>query len=420
MKSISKLEYYKKKYRSLIGNSSSLFSIKTIDLVLGFLLIPYLILKVGMHYFGVYAFAMALALFFVNILNYGFNLSAVRDIATSKKDALKVNRIFNEVFWTKLFIFILLFPTYLILVYRVPQFSQYKTLYIYSSLLLFGDLFSLRWLFMGLEKMKFIALIHLVGTSIYVVLVYCYIKHPLDYYKIPMFHGIGMIFTSLSSFVWIVKKHKIKIRRIPFSQVMSYLKINFSSFVNSLLPSTYGSVLVFIVGWVGLPIQVSFIHIGLKFTAAFSTLNNVLTNVFFPIANRKKNSLKSIRKALNSIGLFMSLLMFVSASYLVQYWLHFENTIELENTIDVLQLLSPVPFLMALISSYGVNGLLVIYKDSLYGIITMSSSLIMVVLALVLVPSTLFLGGAIAFLIGRSVYALLSYYFFKKMIQYAK
>jgi len=383
-------------------------------------MIPFLILKVGLHNYGVYAFAMALAWFFVNLLNYGFNLSAVREIATSKKEALELSTIFNNVFWVKLFLFFLLYPTYLILVYNVPQFSQYKTLYIYSSLLLFGDLFSLRWLFMGLEKMQFIALIHLIGTSIYVILVYYYIESPVDFFKIPLFQGIGMIFTSLISFVWIVKKYKIKMKRIPFKQVLMYLKINFSSFINLLLPSTYGSVLVFIVGWVGLPIQVSFIHIGIKFTAAFSTLNNVLTNVFFPIANRKKNSLKSIRKALNTIGLAMSLLMFLIASYLVKYWLPFESSLQLENTIAVLQLLSPVPFLMALNSSYGVNGLLVVYKDSLYGIITLCSSLIMVILAFVLVPNTLFLGGAIAFLIGRTVYALLSFYFFKKSTEYAK
>lgn len=418
MKFNSKL--FKIKYRSLLGNSGSLFSIKTIDLVLGFWMIPFLILKVGLHNYGVYAFAMALALFFVNLLNYGFNLSAVRDIVKSKKNPLKLTRTFSDVFWVKLALFILLYPVYLTLIYNVPQFSEYKTLYFYSSLLLFGDLFSLRWFFMGLEKMKFIALIHLVGTVIYVGLVYCYIEAPEDYFKIPLYNALGMIFTSLVSFIWVIRKHKIKIKRTSFSKVIHYLKKNFSSFVNLLLPSTYGSVLVFIVGWVGLPIQVSFIHVGLKFTGAFSTLNNVLTNVFFPIANRKKNSLKAIRRALNITGFIMSLFMLICANYLVKYWLYFETTTQLDNTIAVLELLSPVPFLMALISSYGVNGLLVIYKDSLYGKITLFSSFIMVALAFILVPNTLFLGGAVAFLIGRTVYALLSYYFFNKAVLHGK
>jgi len=419
LKSTLKSSYYQKKYRSLITNSSSLFSIKTIDLVLAFWMIPFIILKVGLHNYGIYAFAMALALFFSNVLGYSFNLSAVRDIAKSKKDPVKLTYLFNDIFWAKLFIFTLLFPVYIILIYNVPQFAAYKTLYLYSSLLLIGDLFSLSWFFMGLEKMKFIAFIHFMGTIIYALLVYCCIKDPTDYYKIPLFQAIGLIVTSLVSFVWVMKKHKIKIKKSSFARVLSYLKINFSSFINLLLPSTYGTVLVFIVGAVGLPIQVGFMHIGLKFTAAFSALNSILTNVLFPIANRKKNSLKAIRKALNRTGFMMSLLMFVSASYLVAYWLPFESATELDNTIAILQLLSPVPFLMSLVSSYGVNGLLVHYRDIQFGKITLFSSLIMIVLAFVLVPKTLFIGGAIAFLIGRMVYAFLSFYFFNKTNKHA-
>ena len=415
----SKLNFYKKKYRSILANSGSLFSIKTIDLVLGFWMIPFLIWKVGLHNYGIYAFAMALGLFFVNLLNYGFNLSAVRKIAKSKKDPTELSKIFNDVFGVKLFLILILYPIYLLLIYYIPEFSQYKLLYFYSSLLMFGDLFSLRWFFMGIEKMKFIALIHLIGTSIYVVLVFFFIENPLDYYKIPFFQFIGMVFTSIVSFIWVVKNMKIKMKLIPLSRVIYYLKMNFSSFVNLLLPSTYGSIIVFVVGWIGLPVQVSFMHIGMKFTAAFSSLNTVLTNVFFPIANRKKNSLKQIRLALNRTGFLMSLLMFVSATFLVEYWLKFESQDYLEKTILVLQFLSPIPFLIALVSSYGVNGLLVSYRDILFGKITLFSVLIMVVLSVVLIPKTLFLGGAIAFIIGRLIHALLSLYFFKYKKEYA-
>ena len=66
-----------KKYRSVLENSISLFSLKAIDLALNLWLIPFLILKVGLYNYGLYAFAMALVLFFVNLLNYGFNLNVI-------------------------------------------------------------------------------------------------------------------------------------------------------------------------------------------------------------------------------------------------------------------------------------------------------------------------------------------------------
>ena len=68
-----------KKYQSIIENSISLVALKGVELTLTIGLIPYLIAKVGMHNYGVYAFAMAMVLFFVNILGVNpssFSLNA--------------------------------------------------------------------------------------------------------------------------------------------------------------------------------------------------------------------------------------------------------------------------------------------------------------------------------------------------------
>ena len=70
-------------------NTLSLLTLKAIELGLTIGLIPYLILKVGFHNYGVYVFAMSLMLFFVNILSYGFDLSTVREISKNKNEDRK-------------------------------------------------------------------------------------------------------------------------------------------------------------------------------------------------------------------------------------------------------------------------------------------------------------------------------------------
>ena len=72
-------------------------------------LIPYLIFKVGLDNFGIYTFAMALILFLQNVLNYGFNLATVREIAKNKNDKVKLNQIFSEVISGKLFLLFFIF-----------------------------------------------------------------------------------------------------------------------------------------------------------------------------------------------------------------------------------------------------------------------------------------------------------------------
>ena len=402
------------KYSSILENSVSLFSLKAIDLALNLWLIPFLILKVGLYNYGLYAFAMALVLFFVNLLNYGFNLSTVRDLAKTKGNPQQLQTIFNEVFSVKLVLFLFLTALFLVLTFWIPKFSNYKTLYLMSSLLLLGDLFSLRWFFMGLEKMKFIALIHLAGTCIFVLLALRFVHEAEDYYKIPLFEAIGMFLTTLFSFAWVLKSYRFRLQLLPFKSVFRYLKENFSAFLNLLLPSTYGTGIVFLVGVFALPVHVSLMQIGVKFSGAFSTVNTVMTSVFYPLVNRNITAMFSTRMVLLGMGFFLSLGMFLFCNFLITSWLQFEEPSHLLQTVHLVKLLSPIPFLVACISSYGWNGLLPLYQDKLFGRITAFASAVMILAAVLLVPLHSYLGGAVALLLARIVHAGLSFYFFKK------
>ncbi|GGF81763.1 oligosaccharide flippase family protein [Wenyingzhuangia marina] len=402
-----------KKVFQLVENVSALFSLKVIDLGLSLWLIPYLILKIGLHNYGVYALAMSLILFFVNILNYGFNLSTVRELARHKNDNIKVNLIFNEVFSVKLFLFALLFLLFIGVSFIIPKFSEHFHLYFFASLILLGDLFSLRWFFMGIEKMKFMTLIHLCSTGIFTILVLICITLPSDYVTIPLYEAIGLLISAVFSFIWVLKKYKIQIKLISFTAVLNYLKIHFNSFVNLLLPSTSGTLIVLLSGMLVGPSFVGLTQIGVKFTAAFTTLNTILTSAFYPLINRNKEIEVTTRKILNSLGFLVSISMFLLGEFLTKTWLNFESEAMMQNMVMIVKILSPIPFLAALVSSYGINGLLTQYKDKLFGRITLISTSVMLITAIVLVPLYPIIGAAVSFLSARIVYSGLSYYYLK-------
>jgi hypothetical protein len=80
---------------------------------------------------------------FVNVLNYGFDLSAVRDLAANKNDSLKMNQLLTsfsvKLFFTRYY----LFHNFIVVLF-VPRFIENRMIYLLASLLLI-DLFSLRW-----------------------------------------------------------------------------------------------------------------------------------------------------------------------------------------------------------------------------------------------------------------------------------
>ena len=402
-----------KKYQSIFENSISLFALKAIDLGLTIGLIPFLIVKVGIHNYGIYAFAMALLLFMVNIMNYGFNLSTVREIAKHKNDQTFLNNCLNEVFSVKLLLYAVLMVVLIFLVCFVPKFENHSSLYLFGSLILFSEVFSTRWFFFGLEKMKYITLMSLVGNFIFIILVLLYVTLEQDFVYIALFEGIGMSVATIGGFFLIVKKFNFRLRLLSLKQIWMYLKINFSSFVNLLLPSTYTIILIFIAGLIVLPSELSFLQLSLKLTAIFSTVVTILTTVFYPVVNRNSSWFFVMRLLLMGSGLVLSIVMFVMAEFIVDLWMPFNERSSLETLIRLIKILSVAPMFIAVNSVFGVNGLLIKYKDLQYQKSTLISIISMIATGVIFIPIYPIYGGVVSFLIGRFVYAVLSLYYFK-------
>jgi O-antigen/teichoic acid export membrane protein len=405
-----------KKIYQFSENTLSLFSIKGIELALTIWLIPYLIFKVGIDNYGIYVFAMALILFFKNVLNYGFNLATVREIARNKHDKIIIDKIFSEVVSVRIFLLVLIYLILIGFIFLIPTYNTNKSLYFFASVILLGELFSLRWFFLGMEQMKFKAIINFLSTLLYIVLVLVLVQNDTDYIWIPFAEGIALLIVSFISFIWVLKKYKIHLKLITLPKIISYLIENFKVFINLLLPSTFSVIAVFLVGVFGLPSQVSMTQIGVKLSNAFTSINAILTQVFYPMVNRNNRLMFTSRIALLVIGIFLSIVMYTSSDLVINAWLRNEPVSNLKIIIGIVKILSPLPFLVAVISSYGVNGLLTFFKDSLFSYITIIATLAMIISAWILIPIFSFYGGAMALLIGRMVYAVLTFFSFKKIV----
>jgi len=406
-------QQYKKAYK-FFENVFSLVSLKSIDLGIAIWLIPYLIYKVGLQNYGIYAFAISLLLYFINIINYSFDFTAVRDLANPSKK--NTNSIFNEVFTVKFYLTGILFIFLILIVLLFPKFSEHKSLYVFGTFLLVSELFSLRWFFFGVEKMKYLPAIQLAGTLLNVVLVLLFIQQPENYVYIILFEGIGLFTANLIGFFYVLSEYKLNLKLLPFITVKKYLIHNFYAFLNVMIPSMLSNTAVFMMGLFSIPAHVSIVQLGVKFSNAFSTLNTILTKVFYSLVNRKRHFMKTSFIVLIVVGVFLSVSMYFSANILIEPWLKLENEIALNNVILIIKILSPTPLFMAIISAYSVNGLLVFYKDKIVGLITIITTVIGVMIGVILIPKYAFIGGALFLLTARGLYALLSVILFKKNI----
>lgn len=108
----------------VLRSFASLTVLKLFNLILPLLALPYIARVVGVNNFGLIAFSAATIVFFQTTVEYGFNFTAVRDIARVKEDPDQVSYILSSVITTKIFLFILCGVILLLLSLFIPLFKD--------------------------------------------------------------------------------------------------------------------------------------------------------------------------------------------------------------------------------------------------------------------------------------------------------
>jgi len=405
-----------KKYLGVIENFISLSLFKVIDAIIPLIIIPYLITVVGKENYGIYAFAYALVFYLLNIVQYGFSLSAVRLIALHRTNKKELNKIYSTVFTTQLYLAIVVLALLYMLIISFDKFNANAPLYYFFSLIIVGELLFPIWFFLGMEKMRFITIINLISKSSFAVLTFLLINEASDFIYISLYQSLGFVFSGIVAQIIIFKTFKIKLRLSPFAEVKKMLKDGSSAFLTLITPTLYSNTSIFLVGVFGLPQYVGYLEIGSKVSGAFGVLNNVLTHAVYPFVNRNKSIMKQLPYVFITVGFVLSLLMFFTSEFLITLWLDDPAT----EIIQVVKFLSPSPFLVSIISSYGVNGLMVNNEDKLYLKAVAIGSICGFIACLVFIPKYFYIGGAIAIILARSIKAILSFIYNKKSMQSIK
>ena len=94
--------FKKKEYKTILENMLSLTGLQFASYILPLITLPYLTWVLGPELFGLTQYAISLITYFQFFTDYGFNLSATRELAIVKEDADKVSRIFNSVMFIKI------------------------------------------------------------------------------------------------------------------------------------------------------------------------------------------------------------------------------------------------------------------------------------------------------------------------------
>ncbi|MFA5116212.1 MAG: flippase [Candidatus Omnitrophota bacterium] len=232
----------------VLGNFLSLSSIQGLSYLMPILILPYLIRVIGPEKFGLIAFAQALVQYFVILTDYGFNVSATREIALCASDKQKTCSIFSSVLTVKCILSLISFLALLIIVSVVPRFKNDWLVYIFSFGAVIGNTLFPAWFFQGREKMAYIARINIAGGVIYTACIFFLIRKPADYLLFPILTSLFFIVTGIAGLYISFKKFKLEFVFQEYGNIHKELKAGWNIFISVVAINSYTASRVFAVG----------------------------------------------------------------------------------------------------------------------------------------------------------------------------
>jgi len=118
--------------KRLLSNFFSLSILQGANYILPLRIFPYLVRVLGVEKYGLIAFASAFIFYFNIITDYGFNLTATKEIFIHRNNKEKLNEIFNAVLIIKLSLMIISFVVMRVIILNIEKFKEYTFLYLLS------------------------------------------------------------------------------------------------------------------------------------------------------------------------------------------------------------------------------------------------------------------------------------------------
>ena len=143
---------------NLKKNITLLFISQVSNYIFPLITLPYLLRTLGVSQFGLLAFSQAVIQYCIIFTDYGFSLSATRQIAVNRDDKVALSRIFFSTMIAKVLLALASICILILGFCLSSEFANSKTLLLICFLSVLGNVLFPIWFFQGVEKISLLVI----------------------------------------------------------------------------------------------------------------------------------------------------------------------------------------------------------------------------------------------------------------------
>jgi polysaccharide transporter, PST family len=411
-----------KERKVVLNNFSSLTALQAITYILPVVILPYLFQVLGPEKFGLVAFAQAFVQYFMILTDYGFGISATREISLSQDQPAKVSRIFSAVMAVKIGLASLSMIALCIILYFIPKFRNDWMVYVLSFGAVIGNSLFPIWFFQGTEKMKHIADVNIAGGIFSAVSIFLFVQSPSDYLMVPLINSSVYLGTGIMGQYIVFRRFGIAYKFPGYKNLRQQLEAGWNIFISNVAINAYTTTRIFAVGLLTNNTVTGFYSIAEKIAGIFQTFPLAsFTQALFPRLSKiyLRNKVKAVKlmQRLQQISTRIALIglpvIFIFAHLIVKVVCAGDYP---ETVLSLRLLLVGVFFVCS--NAFRVQFLLVCGKTHMYSRIHIMMAMVGLPLIFLLIWAFSYVGAAVATVIIESGIFILTYFTVRGVVSY--
>jgi PST family polysaccharide transporter len=377
-------------------NAAALYGVQISRKLAPLIIIPYLARTLGPAGWGVMAFAQSLGEFIVLIIEFGFNLSATREIARNRDSKQICGEIMAGVLGAQIVLAFAVIGLALIASHWISLLDDNRRLLGAGLFYAVAQGFMPLWFYQGLERMRLAAGLEITGKLLGLAAILMLVRSPEDGWLALLIQGLAPAVSTLAGIA-------MAYRAIPIcvptrSLIGDAFRLGWPMFVFRSGESLYGVGNSFLLGLFAPPAVVGYFASAEKISKAVFGLLNPVREALYPRLSNLARQASADATRLAHIGAIVMIAggwalgagVFVFAPLLV----HILMGPGFAPAVTVLRILAALPPILSVTYSVGLQWLLPLGRDGDVNRIILTAGALNLALAVLLAPHFAHLGMA--------------------------